>query len=507
VTARLRRGAVALLAVACFGVAARSQTPAEPSDRPPATALTADLDRIFDEPIFTRALVGARVESLTTGEVLYDRNGGRRVVPASNMKLVTLAVAAGRLGWDFRYETRLEAAGEVEDGVLWGDLIVVGSGDPSIGSLDEGPAPIFSEWIAALRDAGIRRVDGRLLGDDDVFEDEGRGAGWSWDHLTAGYAAPSGGLSYNQNVAVIRVRPADAENAPATIVVTPPGHGLAIEARVTTGPADSRARVSVRRDTGSRRLAVEGQVPAGGDPVLRTTAVDNPTRFFVDGLAAALADRGITIKGGSWDLDDVASARPAPTRRVIATHASPPLSVLAGHLMKASQNFYAETLLKTIGLAPSGTGSDEAGRQAIRETLADWGIPADALVVYDGSGLSRYNYVTAGAIVDLLTHVWLDDELRGPFMATLPVGGHDGTLQSRMTDPDLRRRVLAKTGTIANVRALSGYLDTTYGEKVVFSIIANHFTVPSAQVDEAVERALARVAQRPPPLVFRESSR
>jgi D-alanyl-D-alanine carboxypeptidase/D-alanyl-D-alanine-endopeptidase (penicillin-binding protein 4) len=129
----------------------------------------------------------------------------------------------------------------------------------------------------------------------------------------------------------------------------------------------------------------------------------------------------------------------------------------------------------------------------VRDTLASWGIPEDAVVVYDGSGLSRYNYVTAGAIVEILRRMWESDVHRGPFLATLPVGGHDGTLASRMRNTDLARHVQAKTGSIANVRALSGYLDRPSGEKLVFSIIANHFTAPSRQVDALVERALARL--------------
>jgi len=425
--------------------------------------------------------------------VLYARNSDRHVMPASNMKLVTLAVAAERLGWDFQYETRLEAAGPIAGGVLEGDLIVVGSGDPSIGSSDAGAAPLFSTWIAALREAGIRRVHGRIIGDDDAFDDEGRGGGWSWDYLTAGYAAPSGGLSYNENIAVVRARPGAADGAPAEVLVTPPGHGFTVESEVATSPAGSRGTFAASRALGSQRLAARGRIPLGGGETTRTVAVDNPTLFFVRSLEATLASSGLTVRDGAWDIDDLQTPVATADRREIARHASLPLSAIAGRLMKASQNFYAETLLKTIGLAASGTGSENAGRRAVRETLESWGIPPDAVVVYDGSGLSRYNYVTAGAIVEILKRMWTSDAHRGPFVATLPVGGHDGTLESRMQNPVLARRVQAKTGTIANVRALSGYLDTESGEKLVFSVIANHFTAPAGQVDEIVERALRRL--------------
>jgi D-alanyl-D-alanine carboxypeptidase/D-alanyl-D-alanine-endopeptidase (penicillin-binding protein 4) len=463
------------------------------ASQPQAPATTADLDALLENPVLARALVGVRIESLRTGQVLYERNGARHVVPASNMKLVTLAVAAERLGWDFQYETRLEALGTIQDGVLHGDLVVVGSGDPSIGSQDAGPSPLFALWVEALRRAGIRRVDGRVIGDDNAFDDEGRGAGWSWDYLTAGYAAPAGALSYNENVAVVRASPGAAEGLPGSVTVTPPGSLFELVNEVTTGAADSRATLSVSRVAGERRLTVRGRVPAAGGEIVRTTSIDHPTRFFVQGLTDTLAAYGVRVTGGAWDIDDLPEPLAESGRAVVARHLSPPLSVLAGHLMKVSQNFYAETLLRTIGRAADGTGSDDSGRRAVRETLASWDIPADALVVYDGSGLSRYNYVTANAMVSILARMWTDERHRGPFVASLPVGGHDGTLASRMRDPVLARRVQAKTGTIANVRALSGFLDTASGDKLVFSIIANHFTAASREIDEIVEEMLRRI--------------
>ena len=171
----------------------------------PDPALAADLDRIFSDPILARALMGVRVESLRTGQTLYQRDSGKLVVPASNMKIVTMAVAAERLGWDFTYETKLEATGVNRDGVLQGDLVVTGTGDPSIGSHDSGPAMLFDQWGDALVKAGIGRVNGRIIGDDSAFDDDGIGPGWAWDYLADGYAARSGALSYNENVAVVRM--------------------------------------------------------------------------------------------------------------------------------------------------------------------------------------------------------------------------------------------------------------------------------------------------------------
>jgi D-alanyl-D-alanine carboxypeptidase/D-alanyl-D-alanine-endopeptidase (penicillin-binding protein 4) len=458
--------------------------------------LRTDLDKIFSDPVLARALVGVRVDSLATGQTIYQRDAAKLVVPASNMKLLTMSVAAVKLGWNFTFETRLEAAGTIANGVLHGDLVAVGGGDPSIVSQDFGPSPTFLEWADALARAGIRRVDGRLIGDDRAFDDEGLGAGWAWDYLADGYAAPTGALSYNENVAIVRVWPGKAAGDPVRIEVSPPGNLLDVVSEVKTGDAKSGTSLQLLRLPGSPRLTVRGSLPALGNVATRSAAIDNPTRFFVEGLRLALGGRGITIIGGAWDIDDVKDPPIGTGRQVIATRTSPPLSVVGGYFLKPSQNFYGETILKTIGRVAGGAGSAAAGRRVVRETLAGWGIPADAFVMSDGSGLSRYDYVTADTIVTILTRMWKDETMRGPFAALLPVAGHDGTLDTRMKATVLDAHVQAKTGTISNVRSLSGYLETKSGERLVFSMIANHFTASSSAIDAVVEKALARLAQR-----------
>jgi D-alanyl-D-alanine carboxypeptidase/D-alanyl-D-alanine-endopeptidase (penicillin-binding protein 4) len=438
-------------------------------------------------------LFGVRVESLD-GRVIYTRNSEKLVVPASNMKLLTLSVAADKLGWDFTFETQLDATGTVTDGTLAGDLIVVGGGDPSIDGVGFGPAPMFEEWADALVAAGIRRVDGRLIGDDNVLDDITMGPGWAWDYLSDGYAAGTGGLNYNENTVVIRVWPGAEAGGPARVELSPPGHGLVLQSTVSTVAVGGAASVSHSRAVGSDALLVSGTIPVGRAPLVRTATVLNPTQFFVDGLRAALAARGIPVRGGACDIDAVTTPSSTANRRTIATRRSLPLSSLGAYFLKESQNFYGETFLKTLGQRFGRGGSTTAGRRVASETLTGWGIPADAFVMYDGSGLSRYNYVSADAIVLLLKHVWADEKLRGSFLAALPVGGQDGTLGNRMRNTVLAGRVQAKTGTISNVRSLSGFLVTESGERLVFSMIANNFTATSAQVDAVVEAALVYLA-------------
>ncbi|MDQ3170118.1 MAG: D-alanyl-D-alanine carboxypeptidase, partial [Acidobacteriota bacterium] len=188
---------------------------------PSATpSLASDLDALFNTPPFDTALWSVRVERMS-GEVLYEKNPRTLVMPASNMKIVTMAAAAEILGWDHRFDTRLVAEGDVRDGTLHGDLRVIGGGDPSIASSNFGASPLFVEWAAALREAGISRVTGRVIGDDNAFDDDILGAGWAWDYLAWGYAAPVSALQYGENVAVLRIRPGAREGDPATVLASP----------------------------------------------------------------------------------------------------------------------------------------------------------------------------------------------------------------------------------------------------------------------------------------------
>lgn len=467
--------------------------------------IQSELDSIFADPVLARGLIAVRIDSLTTGENIYRHDDNKLVMPASNMKILTMTTAAEKLGWNFTYTTHLDAIGTISNGVLRGDLVVTGGGDPTIVSNDGGPAPLFAEWTAALRKAGIMRVDGRVIGDDSYFDDDTIGMGWSWDDLVFGYSAGITGLSYNENQVSVRISPAGVVGSPAVLTLAPArSHGLTLVNRVTTVPRPAeatgtdprlRAAISYERAPGSNDLIVTGTIPVGANLVSQDVAVENPTQFFVTAFRDALIDGGILVFGDPIDADGMIEPTMG-TRTNIAMRTSPPLSVIGAYFMKASQNFVAETLFKTLGAVVKGQGSATAGRAAVQETLQSWGIPADAIVMRDGSGLSRYNYVTSGAIVTMLTRMWKNEALRGPFAATLPVAGHDGTLSARMKNTWLDAHVQAKTGTISNVRSLSGYLETKSGERIVFSIIGNHFTVPSARIDAIAEKALALIAER-----------
>jgi D-alanyl-D-alanine carboxypeptidase/D-alanyl-D-alanine-endopeptidase (penicillin-binding protein 4) len=477
---------------------AATSTPTAPSKA--VRQLQSDLSQIFRAPIMARGVWGVEIRSLDSGERLYALDAGKLMMPASNMKIVTLAGTAETLGWDYRFTTTLETRAPIESGVLRGDLIVRSNGDPTINTRQKRSEAVLEEWASALRAAGITAIDGRIVGDDQAFDDEGLGAGWAWDYLQAGYAAPVGALQFNENTATLTITPA-LPGDPAIVAVTP-GAGYEIVNRAVTGAAGTEQTLEFSRRIDRAALEIAGSIPAGAATFTRTIAVVNPTIYFAQSVKDGLTARGVAVSGEAVDMDDVAAelvSQAATEPRVLVSTQSPPLTEIATVLMKVSQNLYAETFLKATGAKAGGLGTTGSGRTAVRNVLTGWGVPADAYVISDGSGLSRYNYVTAETIATILERMYRDARHKDAFLATLPIAGKDGTISSRMRRTRAEGNAVAKTGSIANVRSLSGYVRTRDGEMLVFSILTNDFVIPAATVtyiaDVAVE-VLANFTRR-----------
>jgi D-alanyl-D-alanine carboxypeptidase/D-alanyl-D-alanine-endopeptidase (penicillin-binding protein 4) len=431
------------------------------------------------------------VKSLDNDETLYRVNGRKLMLPASSMKVVTLAAAAEKLGWDFRYDTTLHAAGSVEAGTLLGDLVVAGTGDPSLGTADGMADRVFAEWAAALKQRGIRTIAGRIVGDDNRFEDETLGFGWSWDDLPDDYAAGVGALQFNENAVRVTITAGPAAGDTAAVSVAPGGSGLSVAGHVVTVASGGVASIAARRLPGSSTLDLRGSIPLGAGPATLGIAVDNPTVFFAGALRNALIANGIDVRGAAADIDDLRPA-PRPVGTPLVTYRSPPLSALAERLMKVSQNQYAETFLKT--LSDGEVRSAAAGRTTALAILHAWGVQPAELIMRDGSGLTRYDFVTPEALVTVLGHVYRDAKLRGPFEASLPIAGRDGTMANRMKGTAAEGNARAKSGSMTGVRSLSGYVTAAGGEHLVFAIVANNFETPPDVVNAATDAMVVRLA-------------
>jgi serine-type D-Ala-D-Ala carboxypeptidase/endopeptidase (penicillin-binding protein 4) len=462
----------------------------------PLALLQHDLDAILAAPEFERGFWGALVKAVDHDETLYSRNATKLMMPASTMKVVTLAAAAEKLGWDYTYSTRVFTTGRIVEGVLQGDLIVVGSGDPSLDDWDGMATQLFADWATQLKAAGIHAIRGRIIGDDNLFDDDGYGLGWSWDDMARSFSAGVSALQFNEGSVQLKIAPGRSIGSKAAITVVPDYSGLTLANHLMTGAAGGAPVVVRRRLPGSSRLELRGSIPLRTRQFSETASVENPTLYFVTALRRALVAGGVDVRGPAVDIDDLDSPPTRNAANPLITYQSPPLSMLATTMMKLSQNLYAETLLKTIGIdsVDHPTGTAQAGLAAVRSALEAWNIDPAGLIQADGSGLSRYNYITPETMVAVLAHIEHDERLKGVFESTLPVAGHDGTLENRLRNTAADGNARVKTGSMTNVRAMAGYVRSADGDTLAFAVFANNYENSSSVIMSAFDSIVSRLA-------------
>jgi D-alanyl-D-alanine carboxypeptidase/D-alanyl-D-alanine-endopeptidase (penicillin-binding protein 4) len=485
-----------VLAIGCAAKGATTPDLAQAIAHPSAhEQLRRDLRAILTDKVIDHGLWSAVVYSLRHGETLYAFNSFRLQVPASNQKLITSAVAAERLGWDYRYTTRLHATGPIDPitGALNGDLIVTSNGDPTINPRHPERWAAFDEWARQLAAKGIRQVNGHLIGNDNAFEEPGWGLGWAWDDLVQGYGAPASALQYNENQVELLIGPGLEPGARAIISMSPPGE-FVIDHQVGTVAAGEPNRIQLLRVPGSMTLTVRGQVAAGSPPITEYAAVENPTQAYLSAMRVAFGRHGVKIERTPLDIDEVRTPIDLTTATLLVEDVSPPLSEIIDVTLKWSRNIYAETMLRSLS-PPGQPASAEAGLAQIESTMRQWGITRDYFLARDGSGLSRYDYLTADAAAWLLTYMFADPRHAEQFRATLPVFGVSGNVANRLKDTSAAGRVWAKTGSMSQVRSLSGYVVTAEGEPLAFSFLVTGFRVPARDVDAAMDRALLRLVE------------
>ena len=488
-------------------VAQPSPTTQPAPERTEPDGATLALQRDLTQLIAGAGLLGSEwgvlVVSLDQGDTLFARGADLMLIPASNMKLFTSAAALYYLGPDFRYNTFLLATGPVEGGVLEGDLVLYGTGDPTISGRFGTQMSVWRAFADTLRALGVREVRGRVIGDGSYFAGAATGAGWKQDYMNASYAAPAGALSYAENIATLEIRPAAQAGWRPSVRLVPGGDGMAIVNEATT-VASGRSSIHVTRAGYDGPITVRGRISRASGSLQRSIPVSDPARFAAAVLREALTENGITVTGGA---ESVQTAEQSPVTgrsvfapafdaarplRVLALHNSPPLISILEIINKRSHNLMAEQALRTVGRVATGEGSADAGARAILHLL-DEATPGDPppIAIHDGSGLSPLNRVTARSIVHLLTYM-AGTPMWESYWQTLPEAGAPGGLR-RMQQTRAQGNLRAKTGTIDNVSALAGYVRAGNGERLAFAIIANHVasTWRAKRVEDAIGARLA----------------
>jgi serine-type D-Ala-D-Ala carboxypeptidase/endopeptidase (penicillin-binding protein 4) len=469
-------------------------------------ALRTDLAEIIRRPRWTGDRWSVMVQSLDRGDTLF-MTGSEPLAPASNMKLFTTAAALYYLGPDFRYNTFLMTTGPIRDGVLEGDLVIYGTGDPSFSDRFGNKLTVFNAFADTLYGLGVREIRGDIVGDGSYFTGPGAGEGWQQSYMNASYAASSGALSFAENVAMLQIRPGGQVGWRPEVTLVPGGEGVAIVNQATT-VASGATRINAARVAYDGPIVVRGQIARSAAPVLRSVPVSDPARFAAAAFREVLARRDIVVRGG---VGSAATAEESPVTgrsvfapaldaqapvHVLAVHTSEPIMRILSIINKRSHNLMAEQVLRTIGRVAVGEGSVEGGRRAIEHMLEREGYRSD-IAVHDGSGLSVLNRSSAGGIIDVLA-LMAESPVWQHYWETLPEAGASDGLR-RMYRTNAEGNLRAKTGTIDRVSALSGYVTAANGERLAFSIISNN--VPSTWMAKRVEDAIgARLADFERPL-------
>src|SRR5687768_12728192 len=465
-------------------------TPAAfPASASPVDQLRQDLSQATRLAGVQRGAWGVVVHSLDRNERLYELNPSTLLVPASVAKLVSAATAADAVGWDYRFTTTLRATGPVADGVLTGDLLIVGSGDPSIGGRAGDDLSIL---VDAVKAAGIRRITGRIIGDDDGLEEPRPQLAWAWDDLGYTTGALFGALNLGENRMTVTVTPGPAAGSAAAVNVEPHAAYRPLANRIVTGGPGSTQLLWPEQRPGEPFLTVAGTIAAGAPPARLNVAVGNPTFWFASVLRNRLLQQGIEVIGEAWDIDDV---NPPPDRAgatVLFTYRSHPLSEIVQPMLKDSINLYAEAVMR-LNAAPGTLPTNDAALDAFRKRLASWGVPMDGQQIIDGSGLSRRDVISAEALLAVLQRMH-DPAMQSPFVTALPIAGVDGSLANRMRDTAASGNVRAKTGTMSNIRSLAGYATTRDGERLAFVAMVNNFEGNGAAANQALDAIAVRLA-------------
>lgn len=451
-----------------------------------SSGLQSAIDRIVDRSAFAGAWWALEVRSLRTGKVLYARNAEKNVKPASTLKLVTTAAALDAFGPDMRIRTSVETAARRDGmGRILGDVFLVGRGDPELSGrfADDRGAAGFEELAEGLKAAGVRRIEGRLVGHEGLFTGERRGADWAWGDLVWRYGAEVSALSFNGNAGLLTVSPGERAGDPVLVERFPESRYYSVLSTATTSAAGFGSDLELRRDFGTNVVKLGGTLAADAEPEELGVALEDPALYAATVFAEVLEAKGIKVAGPVATSSDPLP----PGARVLAAHDSPPLSEILKGVNKPSQNLHTEMLLRLLGARVKGAGTSEAGHAAVLEFLRRIGVNAQAWSLQDGSGLSRSDLVSAREMVSLL--VAMDRHRHAAaFRDSLPVAGVDGTLEHRMRGTPAQGRVAAKTGTIRHVNALDGYVTTRSGERLAFAIVVNHHTGEPRDATAAIDQ-------------------
>ncbi len=502
--------------------------------RTPTGSLSHQIDELLAAPAAAQAHWGISITTLN-GRLVYEKNDAQLFAPASNAKLLTTSTALALFGQNTTIETRVLAPSAPDaQGTVHGDVTIVGAGDLSMSGRaypysgkTERPNPPLSALEALadqLQQRGVKRVEGNIVGDDTAFPQEPYGSGWAWDDLVWDYGAPISALTVNDNIVYLAITPGVQPGDPVTFTGIPMSPARSTRSKMTPAPPwqDRSHRWDWIAPSARTRFRLFGTLPAGGQPSHIALAVIDPAQFAAVAFRQMLDARGITVTGTatahhrpsvdtsiyeesvmrplalpaatqSGDVAQIAPAVPAGDV-VLASRTSVPLLQDITVTNKVSQNLHAETWLRLLGQHFGEDGSIVEGARVVRAQMLRAGMQPQDFFFYDGSGLSPDDRITPRALTTLLRYI-AEQPWGAQFRTTLPIGGIDGTLSDRFLHGPLHGQVFAKTGTLDEVNALSGYVTAKNGSTLVFSVLCNGHMPNAKGITKTIDGIVTAAAE------------
>ena len=466
------------------------------------SALKLELEKLKNDPALAHSHWGVCVMDAESGRLLAEHQSQHNLITASTMKALTTATALSMLGPDHTFATKLEYTGKLlPDGTLEGDLIIKGSGDPSLGtnrfSPEQGMERVLFRWAEIIKASGIKRIHGKIIGDASVFDSQLTPGDWGWSDMGNYYGAGAAGLNMAENTYRIMFKPGAYVGARTSVVKTIPFiKDIIFSNEVTTGKVGSGDNAYIYGAPYTNLRYLRGTIPAGVSTFTIKGSVPDPALFAARMLKNALSEQQIFTSGISTTVRDLKiRQKPLPeNRKLIYTHFSPKLKDIVKETNVWSINMYAEALLKALPNSRKKQGSTYNGISTLKNYWRGQGVDMAASLIKDGSGLSSSNAVSPYLMTLMLTKVF-NSPVKESFFDSLPVAGRSGTLKRTGKGTYAEGRVHAKSGSIANVRAYTGYVKTVGGETLAFTITFNQYDLSYSQIQRRIVSVMDKMAR------------
>lgn len=453
-------------------------------------------DRLASHPALKYGSISLCVIDIASGKTVAQVDPGLSLKPASNLKVLTTGSALALLGTEFRFPTALQYDGNInKSGVLEGNLYLYGNGDPTLGSplLESaaGPEETLRLFRLSVQRAGIRHINGQIIGDASAFGSQAYCRTWQWEDMGNYYAAGAWSLNWHENLHELHFGQTTEGRAPRIKGTTPSVPGLTFQNEVVSGSPGSGDNAYIFGAPYQMNRYVRGSIPAGSGTFTIKGALPDPPLLFAQSLQQELSGVGIPSNGANRLFTAAAQGR-----TTLYTHYSPTLSEIVERTNMKSVNLYCEAMLRAIGWEKKQEGSYASGHQVLQEYWESRGLSWDGVFLDDGSGLSEGNAVPARFLAAFMRKMAVGPaDVFQAFEASLPVAGRSGSMKYALKGTAAEGRVLAKTGTLERVRALTGYVNTRNGQRLAFSVIVNRYEGSGGQIRKAMEQFLLALCQ------------